>query len=323
VTTLQAFDADQFSVAQRLLALKVAQMMGRKLEEGDWSEVYCAAKGIDVPGWSNLDIDVVAGNLGVEHKMLRYKSVEIEEACGTTQMHPSLTRSFRISSSDDPDTAMRSVFEQYAELVEARRSYVAEQNTTDLDVDLRIGWLLWQDSLRQFLYFEEPMSAPSPDDYFAEWKTSGREGSRRKQSKNLWIYEKSTRRKRYSVTTDAGAKIQPYFDVPPPNDPNLYVFTVIGEHIDAGNVRVWLTHRTYTELKRRLGGMDSGLLEETIFAAAEEISTSEPRDYVGSDDEVYELTLSTAAYDALVGAVDGVNDDHRFQLLLDHLRNRD
>ena len=46
------------------------------------------------------------------------------------------------------------------------------------------------------------------------------------------MYEKITKQKRYSVTTSAGIKIQPYFDVPPPNDQNLYYFRVQSEPID-------------------------------------------------------------------------------------------
>jgi hypothetical protein len=34
-------------------------MMGRKLEEGDWAEVYCRANGIPKKGWSNLKLDIM------------------------------------------------------------------------------------------------------------------------------------------------------------------------------------------------------------------------------------------------------------------------
>ena len=247
MTTLTAFDDEQRERVHTLLALKVAHMMGRKLEEGDWSEVYCLAKGIPNRGWSNLNIDVMHGNLGVKHKMLCYRSrPSIEEACGTTLMHPSATRSIRIASFDaDPNTVMREVLQQYGELIDERRRKVEEQNDTGLPADMRTGWLLWQESLREFLYFEEPMTIPDPEGYYAEWRDSG--GGVRKASRNLWIYERATGRKRYSVTTAAGIKIQPYFDVPPPIDPNLYIWTVIGERIEGGLVRVWLTRRTARE----------------------------------------------------------------------------
>ena len=55
--------------AKLLLAAKVASMMGRKLEEGDWKEVYCKAKNIPDSGWSNLQIDVNYRGLGIEIKI--------------------------------------------------------------------------------------------------------------------------------------------------------------------------------------------------------------------------------------------------------------
>lgn len=100
--TLPAFTADEREIAHRLLAIRVAHMMGRKLEEGDWAEVYCRAKGIPLRGWSNLEIDVVHESVGVEHKMMRYSSKgDISEACGTSHMHPSATRAFRMPPYDD------------------------------------------------------------------------------------------------------------------------------------------------------------------------------------------------------------------------------
>ncbi len=64
--TLPAFTEQEYMQAHVLLATRVAYMMGRKLEEADWADVYCAAKRIPKQGWSNLEIDVVHENLGVE-----------------------------------------------------------------------------------------------------------------------------------------------------------------------------------------------------------------------------------------------------------------
>ncbi len=44
--TLPAFSPEEREQVHTLLATHVAYMMGRKLEEGDWAEVYCRAKGI-------------------------------------------------------------------------------------------------------------------------------------------------------------------------------------------------------------------------------------------------------------------------------------
>lgn len=318
---LPVFTDEQREVVHRLLALRVAHMMGRKLEEADWTDVYAAALGIPPSTWSNLEIDIMHEHLGVEQKALRVKSVAIEETCGTTLMHPSLTRSIRIDSSEpDPDAAMKAVFAQYADLVAARRTAVEKQNKSGREVEMRNGWLLWQDSLRQFLYFEEPMHVPNPEDYFAMWRESGTEDGRRKRSKNLWIFEKATSRKRYSVTTDAGAKIQPYFDVPPLGDPNLYIFTVIGEHISLGKVRVWVTRRTSVELERLLGSLEPTVIETAIVRSAAELSSRSSGAEDAEAEGVYPLILKEETYETLVTALPGVNDDHRFQLLLDHLR---
>lgn len=321
--TLPTFTEEERSEAHRLLATKVAFMMGRKLEEGDWAEVYCGAKKIPDRGWSNLKIDIMYGSLGVEHKMLCYSSsVNIADACGQTLMHPSATRSIRVPATDtDPDEAMRSVLTQYADLIEARRAKVREESGEDRDPDMRTGWLLWQVSLRQFLYFEEEMLPPDPEDYTAKW-VRRKGGGGRKDSTNLWIYERESGRKRYSVTTEAGAKIQPYFDVPPPTDPNLYIFTVIGEVLDAGFVRVWITEVTARELRRLLGGLDSETLSRTIIESSREIAQLD----VAEENKIevaQEVLVTAEAYRALYSALPGVSDEHSFQLLAQYLRSRD
>lgn len=168
--TLSAFTPAQARTAHALLADKVAHMMGRKFEEGDWGEVYCAAKGIPEQSWSNLNIDIMHDGLGVEHKMLCYRSnADLAEALGQTFMHPAATRSIRVPSLDsDPNDAMRNIFEQYKDLIQHRADKVAESTVSARAPDMRTGWLLWQESLRQFLYFEESMQAPDPADYYAE-----------------------------------------------------------------------------------------------------------------------------------------------------------
>src|SRR5207244_7387762 len=113
------------------LATRVAYMMGRKMEEADWTEVYCAAKGIPKKGWSNLEIDVVHDGLGVEHKMLCIDNSPSLDSCySQTLMHPSATRSIRIASLDaDANEVMRDVFEQYAAVIDRRREKVATTST--------------------------------------------------------------------------------------------------------------------------------------------------------------------------------------------------
>jgi hypothetical protein len=317
---LEAFSSAELGRVHFLLAAKVAVMMGRKLEEGDWSEVYCQAKGIACKGWSNLNIDVMHGTLGVEHKMLCVRSAgDIREVCGTRQMHPSATRSIRIPENEqDATNAARVVLAQYGELIEQRTARV-EQNGGGSPPDMRTGWLLWQESLRQFMYFEEQMLAPNPEDYIAEWKFSGSENGIRKRSRNLWVYERDTGIKRYSITTAAGAKIQPYFDVPPPTEPNLYVFTVQGELLPDGKIRIWVTEATAKLLEQVLGTLDPVKISAAILKAAAEIPKGQSATTVTSDSAV-ELIVTVDAYEALKVAFSGVSDEHMMQLIVKFLQ---
>ena len=57
--------------------------------------------------------------------------------------------------------------------------------------DMRVGWLIWETSLTEFLYFEEPMRAPRTEDYKAEWNKTAARGAR-KPSVSLSIYDKKT-----------------------------------------------------------------------------------------------------------------------------------
>ncbi len=317
--TLPALTDAERVKAHQLLAVRVAYMMGRKFEEGDWADVYCGAKNIPKKGWSNLNIDITHGLLGVEHKMLCYRSrADLREACGTSLMHPAATRSIRTPpTSTPPDVAMRDILNQYGALIQDRAAKVKEASGLPGNPDMRVGWLLWQESLRQFMYFEEEMLAPNPDDYRAEWVDSG--GGTRKKSRNLWIYETETGKKRYSVTTEAGAKVQPYFDVPPPTDPNLYRFVVIGEQIDSGLVRVWVTESTYEELRRVVGDLAPERLSAKVLQTMSMFSDSDSLGDITAE-KGRPLLLTAEAYTALTTAVGGANDDHSLRLFARHLQ---
>ena len=317
---LQAFTHGEYVKAHALLASQVARMMGRKLEEGDWANVYCAAKGIENSGWSNLKIDINYDSIGVEHKMLRVKSKPIKEYCGTRRMHPSATRAIRIPSiQGDPTKIARDVLSQYADFINQRHKEVAEQSGGQ-EPDVRIGWLLWQESLREFLYFEEEMLPPNPDDYYAIWKESG--GGSRRASKNLWVYEKDTDRKRYSITTRAGAKIQPYFDIPAPTHPNLYYFRVQGEVIDDGMIRIWVTVTTALLLETAIGSTDPDLLSERIIEYAEKVRALEDEDEGPKPPSIQKakpILITIEAYEALREAFSGVSDEHMMQLFVRYM----
>lgn len=317
VVTLPAFSKEQQQVAFHLLAARVAYMMGRKFEEDDWAHVYCNAKGIPHREWSNLNIDVMHEGLGVEHKMVAYRSKPlIAESCGTTIMHPSATRAIRIPNVADANEAMREILTQYADLI-ADRTRKVREDFPKRDPDMRTGWLLWQVTLKEFLYFEERMTAPDWRNYTAEWKER-ESGTSRKGSRNLWIYEKKTSRKRFSVTTEAGAKIQPYFDIPLRTDPNLYIFTVQGQEIKSGFVRVWLTTSTAEALESLIGSLDCATISRAILQATRSEQHGSATLF---DEDVREVTVTSSAYGHLRDAFNGVSDEHRFRLLIKQLKS--
>ena len=183
--------------------------------------------------------------------------------------------------------------------------------------DMRIGWLLWQESLREFLYFEERMAAPLPEQYVGDWSERGASGSR-KATLNLWIFDKDTGEKHFSVTTYAGVKIQPYFRVPMPNDANLYHFTVQGEDAGNGMIRVWLSQTTANLLHQALGSLDPDTIAQAIAAAKRE----ENEKQIGGtafDPLAIEVLVPAPAYGKLKATFEGVSDEHDFKRLVETL----
>ena len=319
-TILAVFTEEEYSRAKVFLATQVAHMMGRKLEEDDWNKVYCAAKGIPHSGWSNLNIDVNHKGLGVEQKLLRVSGLRgrpIKSACGTTMMHPAATRSIRIDDTSlSANVVMKNVFEQYSDLIDIRTEKVRE-TSGGVEPDMRIGWLLWEDSLTEFLYFEEPLKAPQADHYFAEWNETLPKGAR-KGSKSLWIYEKNTNKKRFSVTTSAGIKIQPYFDVPAPSDTNLCYFRVQSEQIDYDTIQIWVSSTTAKAIQRELGDLEKENISNAIIKAAKQAIIEEAA--INSSEELAQpIQINRKAFDIFKATWEGVSDEHRAQLFLEAL----
>ena len=263
------------------------------------------------------------GVLGVEHKMLRNSSkATLIDLAGTTQMHPSLTRSIRIKDINrDPNEVMLEVFRQYRELVAYRRATVLENAGSSYalsDIDMRTGWLIWETELREFIYFEEQTVPPDSGNYWAEWNETPAKGSR-KPSKSLWIYERETGKKRYSVTTSAGVKIQPYFDIPSPKDPNFYFFRVQGETVEHDLIRLWVNSATARELRSLIGTLDTEAVSSAVITTIQRLVNEELDPEI--DSGVAESVLMTkSAYRTLNENLEAVSDEHRMQLLVKALR---
>ena len=268
MTALPVFDLEQNEHVRALLVKLTSEMQGRKLEEGDWTDLYCKVLGISNSGWSNLHLDVMIPGLGIEQKMLRDTgSGSLLQLCGQTKMHPSATRSIRISDVNaDAEAVMYEVFLQYSDLIEQRRELISQTQSAGGRVSLRLGWLIWRGSLDQFLYFEEDLVAPNPDEYSAVWNEGSSSNSPRKSSKSLWVYRKSDGVKRFSITTLAGIKIQPYFDVPVANDPNLYFWDLRPQVSEDGLVSVSVDRKTYEILKANIGSVEPRKIQSLVDA---------------------------------------------------------
>lgn len=312
--TLSVFSNQELLLANDLLSAKVSTMLGRKMEEDDWDFVYCNSKKIPQATWSNLGIDVKHNGVGIEQKMLKINnSSPIKDACGTRKMHPAGTRSIRVDSGWEPDYALKSVLEQYCELVDSRALEVAKSTGACVDeVEMRIGWLLWKQKLDEFLYFEQVMDKPDFRDYYAVWQRNPARGAR-KASSSLWIYHKETGVKQFSVTTDAGAKIQPYFEIPPADDPNLYHFKVQGVTEGGDLVKVWMTKSTANYLSMLVGSFDSEVVSKAILDFDWSSVESGKNDFVSPRDIAMPLYVSEKAYKKLKLHYGEVSDEYLFQ----------
>ena len=316
--TLSSFSQDEYQAAKKYLASRVAYMMGRKFEEGDWAHVYCRARNISLPDWSNLHADIVIPGLSLEHKMIRCSETQaIKEHCGTDMMHPALTRRVTLPDAGDAEEAMNLVIQGY-QLVLNDRIKKVRAISKEKVAEIRTGWLLYESSLSEFLYFEEKTENLDPSKHRAVWKEriAHGEGGRR-SNKNLWIYNRSTGRKVWSVTgVGAGTKIQPYFTVPAADDQNLCYFRVQGEPAPGENVRIWITEPTANNLIRILGGLEAGLISNAIHNAPKSESVQECET---AEEPVHQIIIPKSAYISLVDKFRGVSDEHRFQLLYQKL----
>jgi hypothetical protein len=209
---------------------------------------------------------------------------------------------------------MSEVFTQYKQLLDQRAAKVRQ--SSGRNPDMRTGWLLWQESLREFLYFEEPTRPPRPEDHYAVWNENRSRGARI-GSKNLWIYERVSGKKRFSVTTEAGAKLQPYFDVPPVGTEHLYIFVVQGEATPEGLVRVWVSKPTERDLLEAAGDLSPAALSDAIERA------QPPEGTEGTQREeavVSNLLLRADSYSLLCEKFDAISDEQRMRLLVAALR---
>jgi hypothetical protein len=207
---LTPFSDSQLLAARIEVARLVRSLQGRKLEEGDWTELYCRVKGTPFSGWSNLPFrDYIDKGLGVEFKLLQRGAPHSD--IGRSLMHPAATRTISFNPSEPAETAMNAVLSQWGAQIRAFEERIAD-SSPNRACDARWGILLWAPDHSEFLYFEERLQPPNPNDFTAKWISGQHRGN---ATRNLHIFERATGKKRFSCTLPThGAKLQPYFDVP-------------------------------------------------------------------------------------------------------------
>lgn len=213
---LQAFTAEETLRVEQGLRDLCAQLQhvpgGGKVEEDYWAKVYRNAKGIHgEDGWSNLPFqDFINSGRGVEWKLLKRDSPTADQ--GKSLMHPAATRTISYDPSKAAEECKKVILKQWAATISDFRERVRRTAADKRSADIRWGVLLWAPTLEEFLYFEEELLEPDPAAFKAEWVEGNHRGN---ATRNLYIYERATGAKRYSITLpEKGAKIQPYFDVP-------------------------------------------------------------------------------------------------------------
>ena len=248
------------------LALTIRMAVGSgKLEEGNWSAIYHKVRGVpddQVPEWSNKPFrDFAWQGLGVESKLLC--KVRPRDQIGRSLMHPSATRTIDYDDTKDAETCKEVVLRQFGAEMDRFRDRVAATCRSGNRPDLRWGVLLWSTSLLEFLYFEERLEVPNPADFWAEWHEGNHRGN---ASRNLYIYDRETGNKRYSVTRPKnGAKIQPYFDIPSEAD-GAHVFSL--ELPDQRALRLSVDTHDLIIQRAKAAGMDEDSYLRSLLRGA-------------------------------------------------------
>jgi hypothetical protein len=239
-----AFTQEEEAQVQSMLETLVRSLRivpgGGKIEEGYWSYIYHNVRHAPIPAWSNLTMrDFCHNGLGIEMKLLQRRSPARDQ--GGRLMHPAATRTLYFDPRLDAEICKVQILDQFNKRIAEFRQRVAEACTTR-DPDIRWGILLWSPELDEFLYFEESLREINPHNFYAYFEDGTHRGN---PTRNLYIFEKATNIKRYSVTMpNKGAKLQPYFDIPLVGQ-GAYLFRVPND----GCEPLWLKKETVAALE--------------------------------------------------------------------------
>lgn len=230
---------------------------GGKMEEGYWSYIYHTIHHAPVAAWSNLPMrDFLHNGSGVEMKLLQRNSPLAAQ--GQRIMHPAATRTLLFDPSQDAEICKNHILEQFVTRIADFRNRAA-QTCSGCEPDIRWGIFLWKPTLDEFLYFEERIREPDPNDFYAHFIVGTHRG---KPTRNLHIFEKATNIKRYSVTMpEKGAKLQPYFDVPQIGQ-GAYLYTIPNDN----RKPIWLAEETIQALQQVSSNRNQSI-DELILSA--------------------------------------------------------
>lgn len=207
---LRAFTDDEMLEATVAVTKLTRTLQGRKVEEDDWTNLYCEIKNAPNMPWSNMPFrDYIHDGVGVEFKLLKRSSPSA--SIDNWLMHPAATRKIDFDETIPPDEAMEKVFCDWNTLINEFEERV-RATSRDGRADIRWGVLLWAEDHSEFLYFEERLEKPKVENFYARWH----DGQHRGQStRNLHIFDRATGDKRFSCTLPRnGSKLQPYFRIP-------------------------------------------------------------------------------------------------------------
>lgn len=245
---LVAFSAEEAALVAVEMDKLVRSLQGRKVEEGDWTDLYCKVKNAPNHGWSNLPFkDYYYNGVGIEFKIMMKDAPS--NCIGRSIMHPSATRKIAFDPNEPAADAMAKVLTQWGAAIDGFEKRV-KSTSSNGTADLRWGILLWARDHSEFLYFEEELSKPRIEDYDAIWHVGNHRGN---ETRNLRIFERTTGKLKFSCTLPAnGHKLQPYFEVPNIRD-GAHIFRPTG----ANTVPLFIDRAAADEFSAAFPGLDS------------------------------------------------------------------
>lgn len=209
-----------------------------KIREEHWISIYRAAHGVV----GNRPTTKPMGDYYFQGKAIEFKVKGVSEPikCQGEKLSHVITRVVEWNEKAAEEKSKIDVLKQletHEDLL-----YSLAENSADevsgIEPVARYGVLLYNPTLEEFLYSEQDIEKLNPASFYAE-----------KHNGSLWIFERESKIKRFSITGHThGAKIQRYLDVPEVGKGSYY-FKVEND----GSKPIWLSPETYNTLSTMAG----------------------------------------------------------------------